>query len=136
MARKRGSNRRLLTVLLAGALALLLTSTATATHVQDIAKSKKVNGNWKWVGGSPGKHFYVGNGHKMRWKVPATQGAWHDVTSTNQGKDWNYSVARLDPGESATRTFQDTGNYYFRCARHSAVIGGKCKGMCGIVHVV
>jgi plastocyanin len=130
------TSRRLLAAMLALGLVAVLGGISQATHVRDTAHSARVGGDWKWRGGSPGGHLYTSNGHAVRWRVPSGQNAWHDVHATDRGTDWNFSKARLNPGQSVKRVFPNEGNYHYRCARHSAIIGGRCKGMCGIVHVV
>jgi plastocyanin len=129
----------ILVLALTAVFSLLAASLATA-GITDVVKSKRVSGAWKWRGGNGGNfagetHSYINNGDKVRWKVPASQGAWHDVHSHNQYANWSYSRDRIDPGERATRTFNNDGNYGYRCVRHSAMIDGDCQGMCGQVHV-
>jgi plastocyanin len=128
----RASGRRigLLTLILSVALTLFAAGLASA-DVDELVKSKNVNGNWKWIK----RHEYIKEGDTVRWKVPGTQNQWHDIHS--YGGNWNFSVNRLDPGEGKNRTFQNAGAYKYRCVRHSAKPPGEpCAGMCGTIHVI
>ena len=75
-------------------------------------------------------HTFIGRGDRVRWANPTSR--VHDVKAYGGG--WSFSTV-LDPGESAARRFRQRGTYKFRCVRHSAVVGGKCQGMCGLIHV-
>ena len=74
-------------------------------------------------------HTYIGKGDKVVWTNPTDKK--HDVSAIG---DWSFSKT-LAPGDQASRKFPDTGTFRYRCARHSAMVDGKCEGMCGIVHV-
>nr|MBA2599946.1 hypothetical protein [Actinomycetota bacterium] len=41
----------------------------------------------------------------------------------------------LGSGERTAKRFRRAGTYRYRCARHSSIVDGACRGMCGIVHV-
>jgi plastocyanin len=56
----------------------------------------------------------------------------HDLKAYGGG--WTFSKI-LDPGETASRKFNQRGTYKYRCVRHSGIVGGKCQGMCGLIHV-
>ena len=82
------------------------------------------NDTWKKV------HTYIGKGDTVTWKNPDTE--THDVTAY---KGWKKSQ-QLPPGASFKQRFKKRGTYAYRCAIHSGIVGGKCQGMCGFVHVV
>jgi len=71
----------------------------------------------------------IGRGDRVRWRNPTSR--THDVTAYG---GWSFSRV-LSPGESASRTFNSRGTFKYRCARHSALVGGECQGMCGKVVV-
>jgi plastocyanin len=77
------------------------------------------------------KHTYVGRGDRVRWTNPTNK--VHDLKAYGGG--WSFSKI-LDPGERATRRFRQRGTFKYRCVRHSGIVGGKCQGMCGLIHVV
>jgi plastocyanin len=113
--------RRTLAVLLGGSL-MLGTMTGTMAATKKVrAKGEK----WRPV------HTYIARGDKVRWVNPTQR--THDVKA--YGKGWSFSKI-LQPGQRVTRKFGKRGTFKFRCVRHSAVVNGKCQGMCGIVHVV
>ena len=113
--------RRTLAVLLGASLVLgNVTGTVAATK-KVRAKGEK----WRPV------HTYIGRGDQVRWTNPTNK--VHDIKA--YGKGWKFSKI-LQPGQKATRKFKKRGTFRFRCVRHSAVVNGKCQGMCGIVHVV
>jgi plastocyanin len=112
--------RRVMAVLVAVAVALSLMGAAVAATKSVRAKGEK----WRPV------HTYIGRGDKVRWTNPTN--ATHDIKGYG---GWSYNKI-LRPGNSGTRTFRQRGTFRFRCVRHSAIVGGRCQGMCGIVHVV
>jgi plastocyanin len=115
----RGS-RRVMSALLVGALVLGSVGVAAAATSRVKAKGEK----WRPL------HTYIGRSDKVRWTNPTSK--VHDVKAYGGG--WTFSRI-LDPGESATRRFKQRGTFKFRCVRHSAIVSGKCQGMCGLVHV-
>lgn len=74
-------------------------------------------------------HTYIGKGDKVVWTNPTDK--THDISSIG---DWEFSDT-LKSGEQGSKKFTQTGTFRYRCARHSAMVDGKCQGMCGIVHV-
>ncbi|MGH2710208.1 MAG: cupredoxin domain-containing protein [Actinomycetota bacterium] len=79
---------------------------------------------WKKV------HTYIGAGDSVKWKNPDSE--MHDLTSYN-GKWVN---TELQPGDSFKKKFKKKKTYFYRCVIHSGIVGGKCQGMCGFVHVL
>jgi plastocyanin len=115
------ASRRVLAILLGGSLALgNVTGTIAAT-----SKVKARGEKWRPV------HNYIGRGDRVKW-VNRT-GKTHDIKA--YGKGWRFSKV-LPPRSTAVKRFKKRGTYKFRCVRHSAIVGGKCRGMCGFVHVV
>jgi plastocyanin len=112
--------KRLLAVIVGVALALSLTGVALAATKNVRARGEK----WRPV------HTYIGTGDKVRWQNRTSR--THDVKGYG---GWRLSKV-LPPGSSVTKRFAGRGTYRFRCVRHSAIVSGKCRGMCGIVHVV
>jgi plastocyanin len=88
------------------------------------ARVKAKGEKWKPV------HTYIGRNDTVRWTNPTSK--VHDLKAYGGG--WSFSTI-LDPGESAKRKFKQRGTYKFRCVRHSAIVSGKCQGMCGLIHV-
>ena len=113
--------RRTLAVLL-GASLMLGNVTGTMAATKKVrAKGQK----WRPV------HTYIARNDKVRWTNPTNQ--VHDIKA--YGKGWRFSKI-LQPGQRATKRFKKRGTFKFRCVRHSGIVGGKCQGMCGFVHVV
>jgi plastocyanin len=75
-------------------------------------------------------HLYIRVGDAVQWRNPTSR--VHDLKSTS--KNWTFKRA-LDPGERAKRTFGKTGFFKYRCLRHSSLVSGACRGMCGFIHV-
>ena len=113
--------RRLLAVVVGMALVLSLAGIATGATSRVRAKGER----WR------PKHDYIGRGDRVRWTNPTNQ--VHDLKAYGGG--WSFSKI-LDPGERATRRFRQRGTFKYRCVRHSGIVGGKCQGMCGLIHVV
>ena len=67
---------------------------------------------------------------RVRWRNPTNK--THDITS--RGKNWDFSVY-LSPGESVRRRFGSVGRFRYRCTLHSAIVDGRCEGMCGTIVV-
>jgi plastocyanin len=112
--------RRLMALLVGVALALALMGVATGATSTVKAKGER----WRPV------HTYIGNGDRVTWKNPTSK--THDIKGYG---GWSLSKV-LRPGASVSKTFRQHGTYKFRCVRHSAIVGGTCRGMCGLVHVV
>jgi plastocyanin len=112
--------KRVATGVLAGAFILASVGVSTAATSRIRAKGER----WRPA------HTFIGRGDRVRWTNPTSR--VHDVKAYGGG--WSFSTV-LDPGESATRRFRQRGTYKFRCVRHSAVVSGKCQGMCGLIHV-
>jgi len=112
--------RRYVAVLMAGALALGSIGVATAATSKVKAKGEK----WKPF------HTYIGRNDSVRWSNPTSR--IHDLKAYGGG--WSFKRI-LDPAESAKRKFKQRGTFKYRCVRHSAIVSGKCQGMCGLVHV-
>lgn len=112
--------RRLAVVLVAGASLLV-----PATGAQGATYRIKAEGR-TW---SP-DFRHVEPGNKVVWKNPTSRR--HTVTAWKG--PWSKSVV-LRPGTRTSKIFRNTGQYYYRCKRHSTVSNGECNGMCGLVHV-
>jgi plastocyanin len=115
----RGS-RRVMGVLLTGAVVFGSIGVTSAATSRVKAKGEK----WKPV------HTYIGRNDTVRWTNPTNK--VHDLKAYGGG--WSFSTV-LDPGETAKRKFKQRGTYKYRCVRHSGIVGGKCQGMCGLIHV-
>jgi plastocyanin len=113
--------RRTLAVLLGASLMLGNVGDTMAATSKVRAKGEK----WRPV------HNYIGRGDRIRW-VNKTNRV-HDIKAYGGG--WRFSKI-LRPGTKAVKKFNKRGTFKFRCVRHSAIVGGKCRGMCGFVHVV
>jgi plastocyanin len=137
--RQRGSRMggAVALVVLATLLLTLVPSSGTSAGILDVVTSKKNNqGQWKWAGGNGGNfggatHSFINGGDRVRWKVPGNQQQWHDVHSWNNN---SINISRINPGQSVTKTFNAGGQIKYRCVRHSAIISGQCRGMCGVIH--
>jgi plastocyanin len=116
----RARTRSLLVVVVAILMVVVMAVAALA-----ITKRVRATSDRRW---RP-KHTYINRGDKVRWTNPT--GRTHDVTAYG---GWSFSRV-LSPGESAIRTFNSRGTFRFRCVRHSGIVSGRCRGMCGIVHV-
>jgi plastocyanin len=101
-------------VLVAG---LLLATAGTALAVIKVVKAADGN-NFK------PQHQYLFKGDKVRWKN--VDNVSHTVKATDQKTNWNY-FRNLSPGETATRQFNNVGNYRYKCTLH--------PGMTGTIHV-
>jgi plastocyanin len=112
--------RRLVAGVVGILLALALMGIASAATKTVRAKGER----WRPV------HTYIGTGDTVRWTNPTNR--THDIKGYG---GWSFSKI-LRPGNSASRRFGQRGTFRFRCVRHSAIVGGRCQGMCGIVHVV
>jgi hypothetical protein len=56
----------------------------------------------------------------------------HDLKAYGGGLSFS---TILDPGERAKRRFKQRGTFKYRCVLQSAIVSGKCQGMCGLIHV-
>jgi plastocyanin len=114
-----GATKRILAV---GTSLVLLGSAGGA--VAATAKVRAKGEKWRPV------HTYIGRNDVVRWTNPTSK--VHDLKAYGGG--WKLT-AILDPGDSVKRKFKKRGTYKYRCVRHSGVVGGKCQGMCGLIHV-
>lgn len=112
--------RRMLATLVGGMVALGSVGVAAAATSRVKAKGEK----WRAL------HTYIGRNDTVRWTNPTSK--VHDIKAYGGG--WSFSSV-LDPGESAKRKFKQRGTFKYRCVRHSGIVGGKCQGMCGLIHV-
>lgn len=110
-------------VIVVAVVAVVLAIGAVALAAPRIVKATSTN---KW---SP-LHVSMQVGTAVQWRNPTSR--VHDLKSTS--KNWDFKRL-LDPGERAKRTFGKAGFYKYRCLRHSSVVNGVCKGMCGYIHV-
>jgi plastocyanin len=109
----------------AATAAALLVTTAGAGLAKTATVKARSNDTWKKV------HTYIGKGDSVRWKNPDTE--VHDLNAYGGG--WKLSE-ELSPGESVKKRFKKKGTFRYRCVVHSGIVGGKCQGMCGFVHVL
>jgi len=90
-------------------LALVITGTfllgTGASAASFTVKAARASGDWVW---QPRSKAIV-RGDKIVWKNPTN--ATHDVTA--YGSNWN-KFAVLDPGDSTTKRFWQTGTYKYR----------------------
>lgn len=112
-------------VLVAGLAAVLLVSMAGTGLAKTYTVKALSSDAWKKV------HTYMGKGDSVTWKNPDTK--VHDLTAYGAG--WKVSE-QLDPGESFKKRFKKKGTFRYRCTIHSGIVGGKCQGMCGFLHVL
>jgi plastocyanin len=112
--------RRLIVALVGVALVLALAGMASGATSKIRAKGER----WRPF------HTYIGKGDRVTWRNPTSK--THDIKGYG---GWSLSKV-LRPGASVSKTFRQRGTYKFRCVRHSAIVGGKCQGMCGLIHVV
>lgn len=75
-------------------------------------------------------HTYIGKGDKVVWKNPTSQ--QHDVTFYRGSR----FSRQLPPGGKVAKKFKKKKTFLYRCVRHSGIVGGRCQGMCGFIHVV
>jgi hypothetical protein len=114
--------------LLVGSLVL---GEATAVFAATFnVKAVRVAGGWRWRDASGDQHTYINRGDYIRWRNPTSR--THNVVS--YGGNWSYART-LAPGQRVRRRFTTTGNFRYRCTRHSALVNGRCSGQCGIIHV-
>jgi plastocyanin len=106
------------------ALVILMSFTGTSFAKTYTVKARS-NDTWRKV------HTYMGKGDSVNWKNPDTE--THDLNAYGGG--WKLSE-ELSPGESVKKRFKKKGTFRYRCVVHSGIVGGKCQGMCGFVHVL
>jgi plastocyanin len=116
----RSLTKRVMALLVGAALLLGSTGVALAATATIRAKGE----SWRPF------HTYIGRGDGVRWTNPTSR--THDVKAYGGG--WSLSTV-LSPGESVTKRFRQRGTYKYRCVRHSAIVSGRCQGMCGLIHV-
>lgn len=104
--------------------AILLLSMGGTGFAKTFTVKARANDTWRKV------HTYIGKGDTVRWKNPDSE--VHDVTSYNG----RWIKATLSPGDSVKKRFKKKKTYFYRCTIHSGIVGGKCQGMCGFVHVL
>lgn len=117
---------------------LLFIPAPEAQAAKTRVKAKVGQNRWRPV------HTYIGKGDVVVWKNPrpanVSKRRVHDVTSI-QPRRWKKRLGfrlnkTLQPGDKIKRKFRRKGTYRFRCARHSAMVDGRCQGMCGFIHVL
>jgi plastocyanin len=113
------AKKRAVAVLVGGALALGSYGGAVAATSRIRASGER----WRPV------HTFIDKGDRVTWRNPTSR--THDVKGYG---GWSFSKV-LPPGTSVSRRFRSHGTYKFRCVRHSAIVGGACRGMCGLIHV-
>jgi plastocyanin len=121
---KRGGTGRPLFVAVLAVLMVVVMAVAALA----ITKRVRATADRRW---RP-KIADIARGDRIRWTNPT--GRTHDVTAYDKGANWDFSRV-LSPGESVTRQFGSRGTFFYRCARHSGIVGGTCQGMCGRVVV-
>ena len=100
---------------------------AGASAASYTVKAARASGDWAW---QP-KSKAIIRGDKIVWKNPTS--ATHDITA--YGSNWNKFTV-LDPGDTTSKRFWQTGTYKYRCRLHSARPPGEpCSGMCGSITV-
>jgi plastocyanin len=112
-------------IFVAGLASVLLVSMTGTSFAKTYRVKARGNDTWKKV------HTYIGKGDRVVWKNPDSE--VHDVT--RYAGRWKVSK-RLEPGDSFRKRFKKKGTYSYRCTLHSGIVGGKCQGMCGFVHVL
>ena len=112
-----------LVLVIAGTFVLAAGASAASYTV----KAARGSGDWFW---KPRSKAIV-RGDKIVWKNPTNQ--THDMTA--YGSNWN-KRAVLDPGDTTSKRFWQTGTYKYRCIVHSTKFPGEpCNGMCGSIKV-
>jgi len=120
------------------AMLMLMIPALPASAAKSRVKAKVGQNRWQPV------HTYIGKRDVVVFKNPrptnVSKRRVHDVTSI-QPKRWKNRLGfrlkkTLNPGEKIKRKFRRKGTYRFRCVRHSAMVDGRCQGMCGFIHVL
>jgi plastocyanin len=118
MRETRSNGRRIGVILMVLAVVVgLLLMTGVASGVTSVVKA--ADGNV-----FKPRHKYIFKGDKIRWKN--TDNVSHTVKATDKKTNWNY-FRNLSPGETATRQFNNVGNYWYKCTLH--------PGMTAAIHV-
>ena len=112
-------------ILISSLAALLLLAMSGTGFAKSYRVRATASDQWKKV------HTYIGKGDRVVWKNPDSED--HDVTA--YGRGWKLSET-LSPGESVKKRFKKKGTFRYRCQLHSGIVGGKCQGMCGFIHVL
>lgn len=105
--------------------AVLLVSFGGVGLAKTYRVKARANDTWRKV------HTYIGKGDRVVWKNRDSK--LHDVTA--YGKGWKVK-RQLEPGDRFKKRFKKRGTFRYRCTIHSGIVGGKCQGMCGFVHVL
>jgi plastocyanin len=125
MRRNRSS-----TSLLAAVLVVMFVLVAFPEPASAARYRVRATGNDRW---RPA-HLFISEGDKVVWRNPDDRR--HNVVAYGGG--WRLD-RMLDPGERVRRVFDEARNngdpYAYRCTLHSAIVDGRCEGMCGLVHV-
>jgi len=126
MASRDGPGRRRF-----DALAVLLVVTMLLLSTIDVALAARVRvraGAERW---RPA-HLFITEGDTVIWRNPDDRR--HNVVAYGGG--WRFNEL-LRPGERVRRVFRRPRGapYAYRCTLHSAIVEGRCEGMCGLVHV-
>lgn len=120
------------------AMLMLMIPALPASAAKSRVKAKVGQNRWQPV------HTYIGKRDVVVFKNPRPRNVSkrrvHDVTSI-QPKRWKNRLGfrlkkTLSPGDKIKRKFRRKGTYRFRCVRHSAMVDGRCQGMCGFIHVL
>ena len=115
-----------------GALAVMIVVTTLLLGTIDVALAARVRvraGRERWMPA----HLFIVEADTVIWKNPDDRR--HNVVAYGGG--WTFSET-LRPGERVRRVFEVRPNgdpYAYRCTLHSAIVDGRCEGMCGLVHV-
>ncbi len=104
--------------------AVLLVSFGGVGQAKTFTVKARANDTWRKV------HTYIGKGDRVKWTNPDSE--VHDVIAYNG----SWIKAQLNPGDSVKKRFKKRKTYFYRCTIHSGIVGGKCQGMCGFVHVL
>lgn len=120
--RTRGLPSVILVAVLVLALSIAMTGIVLAARVRVRASGEA----WRPA------HLFIDQGDTVVWKNPG--GRRHNVVAYGGG--WRFRET-LDPGDSARRVFDQarTEPFRYRCTIHSALVQGRCEGMCGLIHV-
>jgi plastocyanin len=113
---------RLCPVVALMAVAVLLMPDASTAATYKIKAARKA---WKPA------HRYLAKGDRVTWTNPTSRR--HNVVAYGGG--WTKNTL-LRPNQSTRRRFRRTGLYRYRCTFHSSLNRGRCRGMCGMIHVI
>ena len=115
-----------------GALAAFVVVVALLVATIDVALAARVRVRARAERWRPA-HLFITEGDTVVWKNPLNRR--HNVVAYGGG--WRFNEM-LRPGDTARRVFDVRPNgdpYAYRCTLHSAMVDGRCEGMCGLVHV-